>query len=225
LIRAVLWDVGGTLVDFALSREQWFEGPLRACGIDPESLGPEAIAHCPSELALEEDLCQTRDQELAWHTRRAEQILRGHRVERATIEDLGKGLAEYFSRYKLVDGIGELLVEISGRGIVQAVVSNWPASLRDFLGHHGVARFFKKVICSGDVGILKPDVRMFQRALEQLAVLANEAIFIGNDVSLDIAPARALGMHTILFDPRRQCERPEACTVGGLRLCLERVMR
>jgi putative hydrolase of the HAD superfamily len=65
----------------------------------------------------------------------------------------------------------------------------------------GLADYFGSVIISGDYGYRKPDHRLFQAALAQLKVRPEEAIFIGNDHFRDVHGARQVGMKTILFCP------------------------
>ena len=52
------------------------------------------------------------------------------------------------------------------------------------------------VVISGEVGLRKPDPRIFRLALRRLMATPDEAIMIGDDSKLDLAPARALGMRT-----------------------------
>jgi putative hydrolase of the HAD superfamily len=65
----------------------------------------------------------------------------------------------------------------------------------------GLADYFAPIIISGDYGYRKPDARLFQAALTELQVRPEEAIFIGNDRFRDILGARQVGMKTILFCP------------------------
>jgi putative hydrolase of the HAD superfamily len=52
---------------------------------------------------------------------------------------------------------------------------------------------------SGHHGYHKPDVRLFLRACEDLGVLPEECVMVGDRIDNDVVPARLLGMRTILF--------------------------
>jgi putative hydrolase of the HAD superfamily len=65
----------------------------------------------------------------------------------------------------------------------------------------GLADYFTPIVISGDYGYRKPDVRLFQAALNELQVPAGEAIYVGNDRFRDVLGARQAGMKTILFCP------------------------
>ena len=51
------------------------------------------------------------------------------------------------------------------------------------------------------VGITKPDPRIFQIALDRLAVSPAETIMVGDSPSADIAGAHAAGIRAALLDP------------------------
>jgi putative hydrolase of the HAD superfamily len=72
----------------------------------------------------------------------------------------------------------------------------------------GLHRYFDPIIVSGDYGYRKPDVRLFEKALDGLQVHSDQAIFIGNDRYRDIFGARQLGMKTILFAPNQGIAQP-----------------
>jgi putative hydrolase of the HAD superfamily len=63
----------------------------------------------------------------------------------------------------------------------------------------GLAGYFDPIVISGDYGYRKPDPRLFQKALDELRVRPEHAIFVGNDRYRDVFGAQQLGMKTVLF--------------------------
>jgi len=61
----------------------------------------------------------------------------------------------------------------------------------------GLLGYFDPVIISGDFGYRKPDIRLFQKALDALQVEPQQALFIGNDMHRDIYGPQQLNMKTI----------------------------
>jgi FMN phosphatase YigB (HAD superfamily) len=63
----------------------------------------------------------------------------------------------------------------------------------------GLLGFFEpeSVIISDEVAVSKPDPEIFQFALQQASVAADEAVMVGNDYVHDILPAKRLGMSTV----------------------------
>src|SRR2546422_7811566 len=57
--------------------------------------------------------------------------------------------------------------------------------------------FFDPIIVSGDYGYRKPDARLFQKALDALHLHPEQALFIGNDFYHDIFGAQQVGMKAI----------------------------
>lgn len=89
------------------------------------------------------------------------------------------------------------------------VISNaWP-DLRDYLVEHKFADAFDFLTLSSEVGVMKPDPKIYQIALEGLKVKPGEAAFV-DDTPGNVEAARALGMAGIRFqDP--------AATIGKLK--------
>jgi epoxide hydrolase-like predicted phosphatase len=83
------------------------------------------------------------------------------------------------------------------------VISNaWPDT-RENLVREKIDTAFDAVIISAEVGVMKPDPKIYQIAMEQLGVTPDESIFV-DDTAENVDAARALGMTGIRFrEPRR----------------------
>jgi putative hydrolase of the HAD superfamily len=64
----------------------------------------------------------------------------------------------------------------------------------------GLLGYFDPIVVSGDHGYRKPDRRLFQLALDGMAVAAENALYVGNDMYRDIFGARQAGLKTVMFD-------------------------
>ena len=60
----------------------------------------------------------------------------------------------------------------------------------------GVLELFDIVIESSRIGVRKPERRFFERACEQLGIVASQAVYL-DDLGTNLKPAREMGMHTI----------------------------
>ena len=60
-----------------------------------------------------------------------------------------------------------------------------------------------ELIASEDVGVAKPDPRIFEIALARLGTSAAEAVMVGDSWANDVAGAHALGIRAIWFNPDR----------------------
>jgi putative hydrolase of the HAD superfamily len=63
----------------------------------------------------------------------------------------------------------------------------------------GIADLFNPIIVSGDYGYRKPDPRLFEQALHRLQVHPEQAVYVGNDLEQDVGAARQVGMKTVFF--------------------------
>jgi putative hydrolase of the HAD superfamily len=63
----------------------------------------------------------------------------------------------------------------------------------------GLLHYFNPIIVSGDYGYRKPDPRLFQKALDALQVRPEQALFFGNDLFHDIFGAQQVGMKAIFI--------------------------
>lgn len=61
-----------------------------------------------------------------------------------------------------------------------------------------IADAFDEMVISAEVGMAKPDPRIYRLALERLGVAPAEAVFV-DDFPRNVEAARALGMQAILF--------------------------
>ena len=98
-------------------------------------------------------------------------------------------------------GAVEVLRALSSHGLALGLVCNTGRTpgkmLRLVLDRLGLARYLKTLSFSDEVGLRKPHPEIFQRTLTGLGVMSTEAAHVGDDVTTDIAGARALGMRAI----------------------------
>ena len=84
------------------------------------------------------------------------------------------------------------------RGQRVIVVSNWDVSLEEVLSRVGLAGLLNGVVTSASVGVRKPGVAIFERALAVAGARADEAVHVGDSVDDDVAGARAAGIEPVL---------------------------
>ena len=89
-------------------------------------------------------------------------------------------------------------------GIKTAIVTNISAervcSQRKKIKALGIADLFDAVVISGEVGIHKPDRRIFDRAAELLGVRNEECVFVGDDPTADVEGALGADMEAVWID-------------------------
>ena len=105
---------------------------------------------------------------------------------------------EHAHNFDLFEDTLPVLEELRRYGLKLALVSNTGRDLAAFVAHHGLD--VDAAVSSGMHGKTKPHPTIFQAALEQLGVKAEEAAMVGDSPEDDVAGARALGMRGFLVD-------------------------
>ncbi len=81
------------------------------------------------------------------------------------------------------------------------LISNAWSGLRQYIIDHKFDDAFDQMIISAEVGVVKPNPRIYQMALDQLGVSPSEAVFV-DDFIENVKGAQAVGMSAIHFhDP------------------------
>lgn len=77
------------------------------------------------------------------------------------------------------------------------VVTNWYGSAARLLANEAIALWFAVIIDSGRVGVRKPDPAIFRLAVQELGILAEQVVYVGDSFGQDIRPAKAAGLITV----------------------------
>ena len=77
------------------------------------------------------------------------------------------------------------------------IVANQPATSVNSLRSDHLYELIDFLGISAIVGIEKPDLKIFELAIKELAVEPTNAIHIGNRIDTDVLPAKKLGMKTV----------------------------
>jgi HAD superfamily hydrolase (TIGR01509 family) len=96
-------------------------------------------------------------------------------------------------------GAHEVLSQL-GKDHKLGVIANQPGLVRDELDKFGLTKYFSELVISDEVGLHKPDVRIFEYALEQTKAEPGRCVMVGDRVDNDVRPAQSLGMRTVWLD-------------------------
>jgi len=110
---------------------------------------------------------------------------------------------DYLGLRTLNPGLIELLDHARQAGIPVGCLSNdigrWSAKLRERLG---VETYLEHATISGDVGLRKPDPRIYQAFIDASGYPAAELLFV-DDRAKNVDAARALGIQSLIFTRHR----------------------
>ena len=99
------------------------------------------------------------------------------------------------------------LKQLKESGIKLCLVSNADIIDKKYWGISPLKEYFDAVIFSCDVGIVKPDGKIYQLAMDKLNVSAADSIFAGDGGSNELYGAKSVGMATVLTEFLTQKDR------------------
>lgn len=91
----------------------------------------------------------------------------------------------------------KMILEILSQNYKLGVIANQVAGTKDRLDNWGIGKYFDVVVASAEADCSKPDLKIFNLALEQAGCKPNEAVMIGDRLDNDVVPAKQLGMKTV----------------------------
>lgn len=117
-------------------------------------------------------------------------------------------------RFRAFPDAAPTLDRLRAAGCSIGVVSNWDVSLHGVLRAEGLEGRVDVVLTSAEEGVVKPDPRIFERALERLGgVPPQAAVHVGDDIRSDVGGALAAGIEAVLIDRSGDTAAPRGATV------------
>jgi putative hydrolase of the HAD superfamily len=203
-IEAVLVDVGGVLV---LPDHDRMVGAFERAGVhvDRDRLDR---AHYAGVAALTEFKEGDREVWAAYNRAYA----RSCETPADALDDVVEHLLNEFATGEVwsrtVHGSVDALRMLGALGARLAIVSNADGNAEQRLRDDAVCQVgpgrgatVEAIFDSTVIGVAKPDPRIFEMALDALAVPAAHTIHVGDTPGADVDGARAAGVHPILIDP------------------------
>ncbi|HTZ61501.1 MAG TPA: HAD family hydrolase [Thermoplasmata archaeon] len=191
-IRAVLFDLGGTLVDYH-DYAHWTD-LARRLFVEAEE---EEMAHAFHEVERETDTRERVSYTEFW--RRTLSKAAGRPVEVGVAERFLALTREAPGFYRLYSDSRRCLEHLRAEGRRLAIVSNSSseARCRAILHETGILPYFDRVVSSGTEGVEKPDPEIFHRALRRMGVEPAQAFYVGNLAFTDAQAAREAGLGSV----------------------------
>ncbi len=204
-LRAVLFDAVGTLIELREPVGETYARQARAHGAAfPAARLDDAFARAFREstpmLFPDADAEAVPELERDWWRRLVRETFRSADPRSAFpgFDACFDALWRHFSgpgAWRPRAGARELLAALRARGLATAVVSNFDRRLPELLRALGLEP--DSVVLPSDAGAAKPDLRIFQVALERLRVPAAAALYVGDHPQHDVAAARLAGLRAM----------------------------
>ena len=207
MIDAVLLDVGGI---FHLPDHDVIAGALGRAGFDADRSRIDQ-AHYAGAARFVTDYEGALDWHHFW-----DQYLDAYvdtlgvpaDLREDALDHLGAEFASAALWSRIIDGSKDALASLRGTGVRLGIVSNADGSVGARLREQEVLQVgpglgvpVECIIDSGEVGVQKPDPRIFHIALDAMALDPARVWYVGDMPGIDVVGARAAGLNPIVMDP------------------------
>jgi HAD superfamily hydrolase (TIGR01549 family) len=110
-----------------------------------------------------------------------------------------RGWEPIFKKVKPYAHLGEVLGDFHRLGLKLGILSDFPPQAK--LGNLGLSGLWDAVVCSEEVGRLKPAKEPFDALLRALGTEPGETLYVGNSYRYDVKGAKAAGLRTAMVAP------------------------
>jgi putative hydrolase of the HAD superfamily len=191
-VRALLFDAGDLLY-YRAERGRFFAEFLEEQGLDPDN-GRSDERYVLRQQAYRGEIKQEayqREMLSMYGITQPDQIARGLIA-----------LKKDENNVQFFDGVAETMIELKNQGYLLGIVTDTANPLHAKLSwfeRGGFGHVWDAIASSLDVGVRKPDPKIYCAALQQLGVSAEQTLFVGHKTS-ELEGARAVGMKTVAFN-------------------------
>jgi len=220
LIETVSFDAGGVLVN---PNWQRVASALDAQGVMVdaralETAEPAAKRHFDRAPTIE----ATSDAQRGWLY--FNYVLQGAGITPSKATDAALNeLQVYHTEHNLWESVAagarDALERVRSRGLTTIIVSNANGRLHALLDRLDLARYFDVIVDSSVERVEKPDPRLFHIAMRRAGAVPELTLHVGDLYYVDVAGARAAGMHPLLVDTAdlyRDADCPRVRSVGDV---------
>ena len=170
MVKWIFFDLGSTLIDESDCLEYRIKESLKQ-------------QNAPSREALERRMIELASQNRLPY--------------KDAVEEFGLETIKWPKHLeKMYEGVPQLLEKLADRYRL-GIIANQSMGTEQRLVNYGIRQYFDVIMSSAEVGMSKPDLKIFQTALDKAECIPENAYMIGDRLDNDIEPAAQLGMHTI----------------------------
>lgn len=110
----------------------------------------------------------------------------------------------------------EMLDDFKQQGYRLGVVTNRDEPIHDYIAEKGLGHFFDFALAAGEIGIWKPDKRVFEYALRLVDSEPEKSVYIGDNYFADVVGSQGAGLQPVLVDPHSFFPEAQCPVVGTI---------
>lgn len=231
--KGVFFDLYGTLLDYneeEIANKNWLNSLYEMVGI-PNGISFEIVKSRAMKI-LEDDWEMNPDDSLTIYETKiqnqfAQEGISFSRDQLAMIAN--ESVGSWQATITLAENAIQVMQQLSQTKKL-ALISNFDHTphVKKVVSKHQLDLYLNPIIISDEVKCKKPDPRIFQLALEQTNLSAEEVIFVGDSYTDDVLGARSANIHPVMIKHKSNSHRhnnnhsePNLTTIQSLSELLE----
>lgn len=196
MIKAVLFDLDGTLLDRDASLKNFIEAQYNRLN--------EWLGHI-SKSRYAERFIELDARGYVWKDKVYQQLAEEFRISGISPEDLLQDYVAEFKHYCVpFPGLIAMLEELKRKSISLGMITNGRGQFQlDNIQALGIESYFDIILISEWEEMKKPDPEIFKKAMKELQVQPADCLFVGDHPKNDVKAARSVGMKGVWkIDPQ-----------------------
>lgn len=190
MIKGVLFDLDGTLLDRDESVKMFINEQYDRL--------ENVVGHIPKAKYVTRFI-ELDNRGYMWKDKVYQQIVEEFKITSTSWEEL---LQDYVNEFKYhcvpFPNLINMLEKLKSNNYTLGMITNGKGQFQmDNIEALGIKKYFDSILVSEWEGLKKPDPQIFKRALEQLKLLPNESVFVGDHPTNDVQAAQNVGMKAI----------------------------
>ena len=210
MIRAVLFDLGGTIHVCSSSEERkiWFANRLItrlgeygiSLSITPQALARQLEANAERYKREAEETLRELPPEIVW----ADYYLKEQGLSRETLSPMAEELSFLYDYERVCNlrrpHLLSCMEALKSQGLRLGVISNILSRtiVPHFMAEYGLSEYMDCVITSAGTGIRKPHPGIFREAERQMGLKPEEMAYVGDTLSRDVRGVRSAGWRLVI---------------------------
>jgi len=139
------------------------------------------------------------------------------KVDEEIIHKLSEDYITHLSTFNhLFENTIDVLEYLSVKYNLHIITNGFQEVQHKKLSRSNIDKYFKTVTNSEQVGVKKPNPKIFNYAIEIAKTNAKQSIMIGDNLEADILGAKDIGMDTIFFNVRNETSNAEIKEINNL---------
>jgi len=228
-IKTVFFDAGNTLLTPAIPESQVLSDAAASLGISIDAAVIEE--HIPAMYEYYESLFAQDNSVWADEKRAADIWMSMYHyicgvlgIAEYSHQIARKGYEVYLDSksWTVFDDVMPTLLALRSRQLPIGIISNWDCSLDGIIDGMGLRQHFSVIVSSAVAGLYKPQIEIFNYALDLLGATGETSMYVGDHVHADVGGALNAGMTAVLIDrENRHADGEGFIRVRDLREILE----